>query len=145
MDAAVVEHLDHSRHFAAYNLAAVAEELASKLLKTACKPDTSDLKIGALMAMSKELGQPEGDPKGWRNLIFKLKNSMKHMDGRNDRYLDANIETSARQKIGDAIGNLDRLAVPHSPQVVRFNAHRVARQKGVEMRPNTSLERTRER
>ena len=27
LDAAVSEHLDHSRHFAAYNLAAVAEEL----------------------------------------------------------------------------------------------------------------------
>lgn len=130
LDAAVSEHLDHARHFAAYNLAAVAEELVSKLLKSACKRDVAELKIGALMAMSKALGQPEGDAKGWRKLLFNLKNSMKHMDGPDDRYLDVNIETNARQKIGDTIGNLERLGVPRSQQVIRFNAFRLARKEG---------------
>lgn len=125
LDAAVSEHLDSARHFAAYNLAAVAEELMSKLLKCSRKTDSSDLKIGAVKAMSKALGQPEGDDKTWRKLFFKLKNTIKHMDGQADRYFDANIETGARQKIGDAIGNLEKLGLAKSSQVLRFDKHRL--------------------
>lgn len=129
LDAAVSEHLDYARHFAAYNLAAVAEELLSKLLRCSGKTDSSDLKIGAVKAMSKALGQPEGEDKTWRQLFFKLKNTIKHMDRKSDRYFDANIETSARQKIGDVVSNLERLGLAKSTQVRRFNEYRVNRQR----------------
>lgn len=129
LDAAVSEHLDHARHFAAYNLAAVAEELLSKLLRCSGRTDSSDLKIGAVKAMSKVLGQPEGEDRAWRQLFFKLKNMIKHMDQQSDRYVDANIETSARQKIGDAVSNIERLGLTKSTQVRRFDEHRLSRHR----------------
>lgn len=129
LDAAVSEHLDHARHFAAYNLAAVAEELMSKLLKCSGKADSSDLKVGAVKAMSRALDQPEGEDKAWRKLFFRLKNTIKHMDNQSDRYFDANIETGARQKIGDAIRNLERLGLTKSLQVRRFDEYRLNRHR----------------
>ena len=58
LDAAITEHLDHARHFAAYNAAAVSEELTSKLLALqgdrrhvrAAKPALTALAVGALLA-----------------------------------------------------------------------------------------------
>ena len=129
LDAAVSEYLDHARHFAAYNLAAVAEELTSKLLKCSGKTDSSDLKIGAVTAMSRALGQPEGEDKTWRKLFFRLKNTIKHMDNQADRYFEANIETDARQKIGDAVGNLEKLGLTKSSDVRRFDEYRLRRQR----------------
>jgi hypothetical protein len=58
-----------------------------------------------------------------------LKNSIKHIDGTSDRYVDANIETSARQKIGDAVGNFERLGLTKSAQVRRFDECRLARHR----------------
>ena len=47
------------------------------------------------------------------------------MDGGADSFFDANIEDSARQKIGDAIGNVERLGIAKSLQVQRFDARRL--------------------
>lgn len=129
LDAAVSEHLDHSRHFAAYNLAAVAEELTSKLLKCSGRTDSSDLKIGAVKAMNKALGQPEGEDKAWRKIFFNLKNTIKHMDNKAGRYFEANIEMDARRKVGDAVSNLEKLGLAKSSEVRRFDEHRLQRHR----------------
>ena len=125
LDAAVTEHLDHERHFAAYNLAAVAEELMSKLLRLSGKNDSSTLKIGAVKAMSQAQHQTSGDDSAWRKLFFRLKNTIKHMDNEADRFFEANIEANARQKIIDAIFNLEKLSLDKSPDVRRFDAYRL--------------------
>lgn len=127
LDAAISEYFDHARYFAAYNLAAVAEELMSKLLKCSGKLDSSDLKIGALKEISKALGQPEGESNIWRKLLFRLKNTIKHMDNHVDRHFEANIETDARQKIGDAVSNLEKLGMVKSSEVRRFDEYRLCR------------------
>ena len=133
LDAAISEHLDHARHFAAYNLAAVSEELTSKLLRFSGKKDATALKIGALRVMAQTLQQPATDERVWWKQIFGLKNTIKHMDGEADRFFDANIEASARQKIGNAIGNAERLHIAKSSQVQRFDAHRL------ELRANRAI------
>jgi hypothetical protein len=125
LDAAITEHLDHARHFAAYNLAAVSEELTSKLLRLCGRSDSTSLKIGALNVMTRALQQTAPEQRIWWKELFRLKNTIKHMDGKTDRYFDANIEKSARQKIGDAIGNVERLGIARSPQMQRFDAHRL--------------------
>lgn len=125
LDAAITEHLDQARHFAAYNLAAVSEELTSKLLRLCGRNDSTSLKVGALKAMTEVLRQTEPDHRIWWKELFRLKNTIKHMDGRADSFFDANIEDSARQKIGDAIGNVERLGIAKSPQVQRFDARRL--------------------
>jgi len=126
LDAAVSEHLDHGRHFAAYNLAAVAEELLSKFVQQAGFRDSSTVKIGAVKVMNKALGYPEGDDKALRKAFFETKNSIKHMDTNQetDRYITANIETGARRKIGDAVRNLEKLGWSKSPLLTRFAEHR---------------------
>lgn len=124
LDAAVTEHLDHGRHFAAYNLAAVAEELMAKLLNCSRKKSSSDVKIGAVKAMSRALGQPEGNDKAWRRSFHMLKNTMKHMNSRWDQFFHANIQADARRKIGDAVDNLERLGLPKSIQVRRYDTYR---------------------
>jgi hypothetical protein len=125
LDAAITEHLDHARHFAAYNAAAVSEELTSKLLRLCDKKDSASLKIGALKAMTNVLHQTEPDQRIWWKELFRLKNTIKHMDRESDRFFEANIEVSARQKIGDAIGNAVRLGITKSSQVLRFEARRL--------------------
>jgi hypothetical protein len=125
LDAAITEHLDHARHFAAYNLAAVSEELTSKLIRLCGRRDSTSLKIGALKAMTEALQQTEPAHRIWWRELFRLKNTIKHMDGRADRFFDANIEDGARQKIGDAIGNLERLGIAKSSQVQRFDTRRL--------------------
>lgn len=52
--------------------------------------------------------------------FFGLKNRIKHIDSTDDRQIDANIEVNARQKIGDAVTNLQRLGLRKSKQVDRF-------------------------
>lgn len=124
LDAAITEYLDHARHFAAYNLAAVSEELTSNMLRLRGRIHSTGLKFGALKAMTEVLRQiPPGDRVWWREL-FRLKNTIKHMDGGADRFFDANIENNARQKIGDAIANAERLGITKSSQVKRFDVHR---------------------
>ncbi len=125
LDAAITEHLDHARHFAAYNLAAVSEELTSKLLRLCGRMDSTSLKIGALKAMTEALQQTAADHRIWWRELFRLKNTIKHIDGKTDRFFDAHIEVSARQKIGDAIGNFEHLNTTKSQEVQRFNAHRL--------------------
>ena len=125
LEAAVIEHLDHGRHFAAYNLAAVAEELLSKPLRLAGKRDPSQLKIGMVKAMSRALGQCEGDDKAWHKAFFALKNTLKHMDSAADGIFEANIETNARQKIGDAVRALEGLGLDKSAPVRRFDQYRL--------------------
>ncbi len=125
LDAAITEHLDHARHFAAYNLAAVSEELTSKLLRLLGQKDSASLKLGALKAMTDVLHQTEPNHRVWWKELFRLKNTIKHMDNEADRFFDAHIEVSARQKIVDAIGNVARLGMPKSPEVQRFDAHRL--------------------
>lgn len=125
LDAAITEHLDHARHFAAYNLAAVSEELTSKLLRLSGRIDSTGLKVGALKAMTEALRQPEPERRTWRKALFGLKNALKHMDSEGDRFFEANIEVSARQKIGDAIGNIERLGIAKSVQVRRFDTRRL--------------------
>jgi hypothetical protein len=125
LDAAITEHLDHARHFAAYNLAAVSEELTSKLVRSSGMTDSTALKIGALKVMTQALGQPTMDERVWWKPLFRLRNTIKHLDGETDRFFEANIEVSARQKIGDAIGNIERLSIAKSSQVRRFDAHRL--------------------
>jgi hypothetical protein len=114
LDAAITEYLDHARHFAAYNLAAVSEELTSKLLRLSGQKDSVSLKLGALKAMTDALHQIELHQRVWWKELFRLKNTIKHMDNEADRFFDANIEDSARQKIGDAVGNVVRLGLPKS-------------------------------
>ena len=125
LDAAITEHLDHARHFAAYNLAAVSEELTSRLLRLSGQNDSASLKFGALKAMTDALHQIEPHQRVWWKELFRLKNTIKHLDNEADRYFDANIEVNARQKIIDAIGNVVRLGMPKSPEVRRFDAHRL--------------------
>ncbi|MGH8227251.1 MAG: hypothetical protein ACREU3_04985 [Steroidobacteraceae bacterium] len=127
LDAAVSEHLDYGRYFAAYNLAAVAEELLSKFLLIDGKSDSAKSAIGMVKAMSCALGHPEGEDKTWRKILFTLKNRIKHMDSKNDRYVDANIEVSARQKILDAVTNLERLGQRRSKPADRFIEHLLQR------------------
>lgn len=125
LDAAITEHLDHARYFAAYNLAAVSEELTSKLLRFSGRRDTTTLKMGALNVMTRALRQTATDERVWWRQLFRLKNTIKHMDGEADRFFEANIEDSARHKIGDAIGNVARLSIAKSSQVQWFDAHRL--------------------
>jgi len=125
LDAAIEEHLDHAHHFAAYNLAAVSEELTSKLLQLRGRTDSTSGKIGALKSMTEALGQPVPDHRIWWRALFRLKNTIKHLDSHADQFFDANIEVAARQKIGDAIGNVEKLGLAKSTLIHRFNACRM--------------------
>jgi hypothetical protein len=126
LDAAITEHLDHARYFAAYNLVAVSEELTSKLLRLCDQSDSTSLKIGALNAMTRALQQTAPEQRIWWKELFRLKNTIKHMDGKADRCSSTPTSRTVRdKKIGDAIGNVERLGIAKSSQMQRFDAHRL--------------------
>jgi hypothetical protein len=76
-----------ARHFAAYNLAAISEELTSKLLRLSGRTDSTSLKIGALNAMTQALQQSAPKHRIWWRELFRLKNTIKHMDSGADRII----------------------------------------------------------
>ncbi len=117
MTAAIVEYRDHYRHFAAINLAGVAEELYGKLLRISGKKTFRDEIIKSVLDDEKD---DFLDIKTMRKAVNLCKNAIKHMDSVNDRFIRLNAREQAIHAINEAMQNRDRLSLPPNKFLDQF-------------------------
>ena len=120
LDAAIDEYLDHQRHFAAYNLAAIAEELLGKFVRLNGGKDALSQSVESVKLVNKALKGDELSDKEWKKEISKLKNSIKHIDSGNDRHINTNISDEVKWKINDAVKNFDTLNLDTTQNIERY-------------------------
>lgn len=121
MTAAIVECLEHRRYYAAINLAGVAEELYGKLLRVSGEKTFRDEIIDS--ALDAANAEKEGflNRKDMKHAASYFKNAIKHMDSRNDRFLQINAESEAIYAIAEAMENRDKLNLPPNNFLDQFS------------------------
>lgn len=121
MTAAIVECREYCRYYAAINLAGVAEEVYGKLLWLAGKQTMRD----EIIESAVELENAEGDPfltrKDIKRAASYFKNAIKHMDSKNDRFMQINAKSEAEFAIAEAMENRDKLILPKNRFLDRFS------------------------
>lgn len=120
LDAAIDEYLDHQRYYAAYNLAAVAEEILGKFVRLNGGKDALTSSVESVKMVNAALKGDELSDKEWKKLIRSKKNSIKHMDSENDRYIESNISDEVRWMISDAVKNFDALNLITTQNIERY-------------------------
>ncbi len=118
MTAAIVEYLKHRRYYAAINLAGVAEELYGKLLRISGGKTMRDEVIDSALDAEKEGYLTIKDMK--RPASY-FKNAIKHMNSKNDRFIQINAESQAIYAIAEAMENRDKLNLPPNKFLDRFS------------------------
>ena len=118
MTAALVECIEHRRYFAAINLAYVAEELYGKLIRISGEKTMRDEVIDSVLKEDKE---GYLDRKLIKSVASYYKNSIKHMNSRNDRYISINVESEVRHAISAAMENRDKLNLPPNKLLDQFS------------------------
>ena len=108
------------RHFAALNLAGVAQEIYGKLVRLAGLQDQIQETIDFANKIAKRQGGPEVTVREWKKIAGERKNSIKHFDSEADRYIDIDAEDEARLMIGDAVTEKDKLGRPNTENIDRF-------------------------
>ena len=122
LDAAISEFLDAQRHFAAMNLAGVAQELYGRQVRLTGLTDQIQETIRAANMFAEMHGASVSD-KEWWEIAGRPKNSIKHFDSESDRHVHLDAEDEARFMIGDAISEHDKLDRINSSDVERFNEY----------------------
>jgi len=120
LDAAIDEYLDHQRYFAAYNLAAVSEEILGKFVRLNGGKDALTKSVENVKIVNSALKGGDLPDKKWKKIIRDKKNSIKHMDSENDRYIESNISDEVRWMINDAVKNFDALNLKTTQNIERY-------------------------
>ncbi len=120
IEAAIEEFIDNKRHFAALNLAGVAEEIYGKQIRIAGSVDSLEGNIQAAAKVNARLGGSELSPKNWKRIFNFHKNSVKHYDSQSDQYVEINVEQEAEFMIEDALSNHAKLNRACSSKIQRF-------------------------
>ena len=133
LDAAICEYLDARRCFAAINLAGVAQELFGKEVQL--RGQTSSIR--EVISTAKRVAELEGkgelvDDKTWMKIAGTTKNSIKHFDSGNDRFVTIDHDAEARYAIGNAIVDGEKVGMAKSAHVTRF--YEAMRDLGDELR-----------
>lgn len=127
LEAAIAEREFHGRHFAAMNLAGVAEELLGKMVRLSGKVDQRTSAINLLFDIQAKLRGIydfgiDHDQSAISKLLNRPKNSIKHLDSRAE--LDANLFFEVEQEsiwlIQGAIRNLELLDLPIPDSAQQF-------------------------
>lgn len=121
LEASIIEYLDNANYFASFNLAGVAEEIYGKYVRVKKLQDSQRDNIEVAIKISKKLGAPEISIKEWKAIATHHKNSVKHLDSENDRYIELEPKDEARLMIADALSNHIKLGREETPEIKRFN------------------------
>ncbi len=120
IESAIVEYFDHKSYFSSLNLACVAEEIYGKYIRITGGKDIQMETIRAAERLVKLSGRPVLPVKKWKKIANINKNSIKHLDSVNDRYIEIEILYEARLGIGDALSNHEKLDRDVTPTIQRF-------------------------
>lgn len=120
LEAAINAFLDSNQFFVALNLAAVAEELYGRIisLNGAMNSQTSLIRLARDIARIEGAGElKDGD---LTEVSVMYKNAIKHLDTREQRLIEIDVEDEARSTIGCALTNHAKLNRQFTPTVQRF-------------------------
>ncbi len=125
LEAAIAERELHGRHFAAMNLAAVAEEIFGKMARIEGREDQRTHAIDQLMKLQAKLDGMfdfgfDNDRQNLSKMLNSSKNSIKHLNSRSDMNAELffQVEQESIWQIQGAIRNLEVLDLP-IPELVK--------------------------
>jgi hypothetical protein len=123
LESAIEEFLDKRRFFAALNLAGVAQEIYGKQIRIMGRVDTmSRVAIDSHSIYIKD-NTKEAKLKEFKDISTNTKNSIKHFDSENDRFLELDPIKEARLMIAVAIYDkavLNRAILPMEDRFKEF-------------------------
>jgi len=120
LDSAIQSLIESKHFFVALNLACVAEELYGQHIRL-CGGQNSQ---SGLIQLAEVIARADGDvnttQKELWNASVALKNSIKHLDSQEDRYIEADITKEAISAIYLALANHQKLSRKFTPNIQRF-------------------------
>ncbi len=120
LESAIQSFLDSRHFFVALNLACVAEELYGKYIKL-CGGQNSQT---GLIQLAEVIARAEGDMDTTQDQLWiasvALKNSIKHLDSLEDKYIETDIENEAKSAISCALTNHQKLNRKFSLNIQRY-------------------------
>ena len=120
LDGAIRAFLDSQQFFVALNLAGVAEELYGKAIRLAGGVNSQS----SLIELAKAIARLDGNRELKDSDLFKVsvmhKNGIKHLDNKDQRHIEIDVEDEARAAIGCALTNHTLLDREFTPNVQRF-------------------------
>ena len=118
LESAIEEYIDKERYFSAFNLAGVAEELYGKFIRINGGKDAQTSTIEAVARINKIRGWLP--VKEWKKIANRPKNSVKHFDNNEDRFIEIEIKVEACLMLGEALSNHTELDRKVTPIIQRF-------------------------
>ena len=120
LDGSIRAFLDSQQFFVALNLAGVAEELYGKAIRFSGGINSQS----SLIELAKVIACLDGNGELINSDLFKVsvmhKNDIKHLDTKEQLYIEIDVEDEARSAIGCALTNYTQLGRPLTPNVQRF-------------------------
>ncbi|RPA31946.1 hypothetical protein [Shewanella frigidimarina] len=120
LESAIEEYIDKERYFSAFNLAGVAEEIYGKFIRVNGGKDAQASTIEAVERINKIRGWIPIPVKEWKKIANRPKNSVKHLDNKEDRFIDIEIKVEACLMLGEALSNHATLDRKVTPVIQRF-------------------------
>ena len=120
LDGSIRAFLDSQQFFVALNLAGVAEELYGKAIRFSGGINSQS----SLIELAKVIACLDGNGELINSDLFKVsvmhKNDIKHLDTKEQLYIEIDVEDEARSAIGCALTNHTQLDRQFTPNVQRF-------------------------
>ena len=120
LDVAIDQFLSAENYFVAINLAGVAEELYGKMLRISGKRDMQSQLVDDVIRDAAAQGVTHISRKEWKKTSVFNKNSIKHFDSEDDRYIEIDAFTEARLTIAQAYQNFLMLEREPTQNTERF-------------------------
>jgi hypothetical protein len=122
LEQSIESYLDHSRYVSAIHLAGAAQEIYETLIKGNREQNFSTIVLNQLEKHAKSSGSDFD-----RNEILQCgrypRNSVKHMDKKNDRFTYINPEIEAMTLVLEAITDAMLLKKKETENIKRFKEH----------------------
>ena len=120
LDGSIRAFLDSQQFFVALNLAGVAEELYGKAIRFSGGINSQS----SLIELAKVIACLDGNSELNDSDLFKVsvmhKNDIKHLDTKEQLYIEIDVENEARSAIGCALTKHTQLGRQFTPNVQRF-------------------------
>ena len=119
---ALVEYIKGNNAYSVLHLAGAAEEMLGNLVKIKKKRSSLEHAVDWMQSWWKIIGN-EKQRKEDAKHILKVKNGVKHLDGKNDMVLIADIEYENKETIRRALENYNLLQIPATPEILDYYQH----------------------
>ena len=131
LDTALRLYFGRREYFSAITLAGAAEEILGVYPKIHKQPNAFDADLESSLRVYRWLHGTDGSSDSMQKTINRVKNSAKHMRGKNDVRLTCDPREEARDILDRAVTNYYHLMsfedLSETPRIRRFNAHLIGK------------------